>query len=61
MQAGDLPKNGGAPLWEVWGDYTHDFARTEDEWRITGMVFEAIAERGSDFLRNTPGSSDGAS
>ena len=56
MEAGALPENGGDPLWEVWGNYTHDFARTDDGWRITGMVFEATAERGSTFVRNTPGS-----
>lgn len=58
MDAGALPENGGEALWEVWGNYTHDFARTEDGWRITGMVFDATAERGSDYVRNTPGRGD---
>ncbi|GIT93186.1 hypothetical protein JANAI62_36700 [Jannaschia pagri] len=56
MEAGALPENGGEALWEVWGNYTHEFARGADGWRITGMVFEATAERGSTFVRNTPGS-----
>jgi hypothetical protein len=56
LEAGAPPENGGEALWEVWGNYTHDFARTDEGWRITGMVFDATAERGNPFVRNTPGS-----
>lgn len=56
MDRGALPENGGEALWEVWGTYSHDFARTKDGWRVTGMSFTATAERGSAFVRNTPGS-----
>lgn len=56
LEEGALPENGGEALWEVWGVYTHSFARMDGGWRLTGMVFEATAERGNPFVRNTPGS-----
>ncbi|SHG93053.1 nuclear transport factor 2 family protein [Marivita hallyeonensis] len=56
MPSGALDENGGNDLWEVWGTYVHDFTRTEDGWRVEGMTFTATAERGSDYVRNTPGS-----
>ena len=55
MEAGALAENGGDPLWEVWGTYIHEFIRTEDGWRLDGMTFNATAERGNPFVRNTPG------
>ena len=55
MEAGALPENGGEALWEVWGTYEHEFARTERGWRVNAMTFIATAERGSEFVRNTPG------
>lgn len=56
MERGALPENGGEVLWEVWGTYEHSFTRTEEGWRVDGMSFFATAERGSSFVRNTPGS-----
>lgn len=56
MERGALAENGGETLWEVWGTYTHGFVRTEDGWRVDAMTFNATAERGSTFVRNTPGS-----
>lgn len=56
MDRGALPENGGEALWEVWGTYEHSFVRTEDGWRVDAMSFFATAERGSVFVRNTPGS-----
>lgn len=55
MERGALEENGGNPLWEVWGSYEHGFTRTEDGWKVDFMAFYAIAERGSEFVRNTPG------
>lgn len=55
MDTGALTENGGEALWEVWGSYEHGFERTEAGWRVNGMTFTATAERGSDFVRNTPG------
>ena len=55
MEAGALPENGGEALWEVWGTYEHGFVRTEDGWRVNVMTFTATAERGSAYVRNTPG------
>lgn len=55
MDRGALPENGGEALWEVWGTYEHGFTRTEDGWRVDAMSFFATAERGSEFVRNTPG------
>lgn len=56
MERGALPENGGEALWEVWGTYTHGFVRTPDGWRVNAMTFNATAERGNSFVRNTPGS-----
>lgn len=56
MDRGALPENGGEALWEVWGTYQHNMVRTDDGWKIEGMAFFATAERGSEFVRNTPGS-----
>lgn len=56
MERGALAENGGNALWEVWGTYEHSFIQTEAGWRVDGMSFFATAERGNDFVRNTPGS-----
>ncbi|MDW3182736.1 nuclear transport factor 2 family protein [Roseobacter sp.] len=56
MERGALAENGGNALWEVWGTYEHSFVQTEAGWRVDGMSFFATAERGNDFVRNTPGS-----
>lgn len=55
MERGAEAANGGDPLWEVWGTYEHGFTRTEDGWKVNFMAFYATAERGNDFVRNTPG------
>jgi len=55
MQSGALEENGGDPLWEVWGTYRHGFERTTDGWRVNAMTFNATAERGNPYVRNTPG------
>lgn len=55
MARGALEENGANPLWEVWGAYEHGFTRTEEGWKVDFMAFYATAERGSDFVRNTPG------
>lgn len=56
MESGALPENGGEALWEVWGTYVHGFVRTEDGWKVNAMAFTATAQRGNDFVRDTPGS-----
>ena len=56
MERGALEENGADPLWEVWGTYEHGFTRTEEGWKVNFMAFYATAERGSEFVRNTPGS-----
>lgn len=55
MERGALEENGGNPLWEVWGTYEHGFTRTAEGWKVDFMAFYATAERGSTFVRNTPG------
>jgi hypothetical protein len=55
MERGALPENGGEALWEVWGTYEHVFVREAGVWKVSGMTFVATAERGSEFVRNTPG------
>ncbi|MEM7644040.1 MAG: nuclear transport factor 2 family protein [Pseudomonadota bacterium] len=56
LERGALPENGGEALWEVWGSYEHGFTRTEDGWRVEAMTFDATAQRGNAFVRDTPGS-----
>jgi len=48
--------DGWGDLWEVWGIYTHDFTRTDSGWKVTGFAFEMTHERGSDWVKTTPGS-----
>ncbi|MEM9522884.1 MAG: nuclear transport factor 2 family protein [Pseudomonadota bacterium] len=55
MERGALDENGGDPLWEVWGIYEHRFTRTDEGWKVNFMSFHATAERGSAFVRDTPG------
>ena len=55
LEAGALEENGGNPLWEVWGTYEHRFERTADGWRVNAMTFNATAQRGNDYVRDTPG------
>ncbi len=42
-------------LWEVWGHYIHDFERAPQGWRIVGFTFVKTHERGSVWVRDTPG------
>lgn len=56
LERGAPPENGGEALWEVWGSYEHGFTRTEDGWRVEAMTFDATAQRGNAFVRDTPGS-----
>ncbi|MEM7530120.1 MAG: nuclear transport factor 2 family protein [Pseudomonadota bacterium] len=56
MEAGADPANGGGAMWEVWGTYVHGFARTEDGWTVTSMTFAPTAQRGNEWVRDTPGS-----
>ncbi len=55
LERGALPENGGNALWEVWGTYEHRFVRTSRGWRVQFMGFYMTAERGNEFVRNTPG------
>lgn len=55
MEAGADPANGGEELWEVWGIYTHGFARDAEGWRVTSMAFVPTAQRGNTWVRDTPG------
>ena len=48
-------KDGGNPLWEVWGTYTHGYKKVEGEWKIKSMTFNAVTQRGSIEVRDTPG------
>ncbi|MEM7500133.1 MAG: nuclear transport factor 2 family protein [Pseudomonadota bacterium] len=55
MEAGADPTNGGEAMWEVWGTYTHSFARGDNGWTVTLMTFVPTAERGNAWVRDTPG------
>lgn len=48
--------DGSGPLWEVWGNYTHVMTRTSSGWKVTGFTFVKTHERGSDWVKSTPGS-----
>jgi hypothetical protein len=48
--------DGSGDLWEVWGAYTHELRRTGAGWRITGLTFQKTHERGSNWVKVTPGS-----
>lgn len=43
----------GDPLWEVWGTYTHDFVRTPQGWRVSGMTLDVAHQRGNFWVRDT--------
>jgi ketosteroid isomerase-like protein len=51
-----MPGGPDGDLWEVWGNYTHEFSRTSDGWKITSFTFNKVHERGSNFVKTTPGS-----
>jgi ketosteroid isomerase-like protein len=38
-------------LWEVWGNYTHKFARTRNGWQCTAMKLEVVHQRGDARVR----------
>jgi hypothetical protein len=44
----------GDPLWEVWGNYTHDLIRTPAGWKVTSFTFEKTYERGNMWVKTTP-------
>lgn len=46
-------EGGGEPLWEVWGTYTHEFARKPQGWRVTAMKLEVTHQRGNFWVRDT--------
>jgi hypothetical protein len=51
----------GAPddsgdLWEVWGNYTHELTRTPQGWKVVAFTFVKTHERGSMWVKTTPGS-----
>ncbi|MEM9276968.1 MAG: nuclear transport factor 2 family protein [Pseudomonadota bacterium] len=48
--------DGSGELWEVWGVYTHGFVRTNDGWKVNKFKFEMTHERGSEWVKKTPGS-----
>ena len=45
----------GDPLWEVWGTYTHQMVRSGDGWKVDAVAFHKTHERGSDWVKTTPG------
>jgi SnoaL-like domain len=44
----------GDPLWEVWGNYTHELMRTPAGWKVTSFMFAKTHERGNMWVKNTP-------
>jgi hypothetical protein len=52
-----MPGGKDGDLWEVWGNYVHEFERTNAGWKITSFTFNMVHERGSNFVKTTPGQS----
>jgi hypothetical protein len=48
--------DGSGDMWEVWGNYTHVMQRTESGWKVTDFTFAKTHERGSMWVKATPGS-----
>jgi len=44
----------GDPLWEVWGNYTHELRRTPAGWKVTAFTFVKTNERGNIWVKTTP-------
>jgi hypothetical protein len=38
-------------LWEVWGNYTHDFVRSGTGWKCSAMKLEVVHQRGDERVR----------
>ena len=55
LDRGAEPANGSDPMWEVWGKYVHGFTRTDAGWKVEAMSLAVSAQRGNDFVRDTPG------
>ena len=53
MEAGAEAANGGDPMWEVWGTYTHGFERVDGAWRVASMALDVAAQRGNEWVRDT--------
>jgi hypothetical protein len=49
------PDNSG-DIWEVWGQYTHKMMRTPAGWKVNDFTFLKTYERGSMWVKQTPGS-----
>jgi hypothetical protein len=56
LERGAEAANGGDPMWEVWGEYVHGFTLTDAGWKVDAMSLVVSAQRGNDFVRDTPGS-----
>jgi ketosteroid isomerase-like protein len=48
--------DGSGDLWEVWGRYTHKMVRTPTGWKVNDFTFLKTHERGSMWVKQTPGS-----
>jgi hypothetical protein len=46
-----LPQRTSNQFWEGWGRYEHQFVRTPDGWRISGLAFHVIEQRGDVGVR----------
>ncbi|MEM1040036.1 MAG: hypothetical protein AAGI12_11275 [Pseudomonadota bacterium] len=43
-------------LWGTWGNSIHTFTRTDARWKVSGFAFDMTHERGSNWVKSTPGS-----
>ena len=53
MEAGADEANGGEPLWEVWGVYTHGLERVDGRWLVNSMTLDVTHQRGNEWVRDT--------
>jgi ketosteroid isomerase-like protein len=47
--------DGAGDLWEVWGNYIHVMKKTESGWKVVDFTFNMTHERGSMWVKATPG------
>jgi hypothetical protein len=46
-----LESGEAAGFWEVWGEYAHTLEKTENGWKVSGMILNVTHKRGDDRVR----------
>ena len=48
----ELPQRANLNVWEGWGRFEHNFTRTPQGWRISGLKFTLTRQQGEVSVRN---------